>query len=140
MNTLLVFYLNNELIGVDIDKVKEVTESQDPVFVPGVPEYVSGVVNIRGDVVPVVSLKKRLGMPGEEQSNLLLIVEEQGRIAGIRVDRFQGTKNVIGDSINKSSELLSTKHERDFFSGVYESSDKPILILDLDRALSKEAK
>ncbi|OGC43344.1 hypothetical protein A2Y85_04345 [candidate division WOR-3 bacterium RBG_13_43_14] len=140
MDTLLVFCLNNELIGIDINKVKEVTESQDPIYVPGVPEYVSGVVNIRGDVVPVISLKKRLGMLGDEQSKLLLIVEEKGRIAGIRVDKFYGTKKVVFNLINRSSELISTKQEKDFFLGVYESSDKPILILNLDRALSKEAK
>ena len=140
MDTLLVFGLSDELIGIDIIRVKEVTESQDPIFVPGVPDYISGVVNIRGDVVPVVSLKKRLGMQGDEQSKLLLIVEEKGRIAGIRVDKFYGTKNIVGGLINKASELISTKEEKDFFLGVYEGSDKPILILNLDRALSKEAK
>lgn len=140
MEAMIVFRIGDEHIGVDIKKVREVTEVQTPVPVPRAPAFLLGLVNIRGEVIPVISLKKRLGFSGEEAGNLLLIIEEKGRLAGVKVDELFGTKKVIDARINRRAELLSTKKEKDFFYGVYEDDGKPILILDLGKVLSKEDK
>ena len=139
MDTIIVFRVENEHIGVNIGKVHEVTDVQNPVVVPKSPKFVLGLVNIRGDVIPVLSLKKRLGIAGDEVGNLLLVAEDRGRVAGIKVDELFGTKKIDQAQINRRSELLSTKKKKkDFFIGVYESEEKPILILDLEKTLSKE--
>jgi chemotaxis signal transduction protein len=65
----------------------------------------------------------------------LLVVEDEERVAGLRVDGLVGTKKIDERLINKNSELLSTKRERDFFLGAYETEEKPILILNLKRVL-----
>lgn len=140
MEAMIVFKIGDEHIGVDISKVREVTETQNPVVVPKSPEFLLGLVNIRGDVIPVLSLKKRLGFSGDEVGNLLLIVEDNRRVAGIKVDELFGTKKIDEKHINRRAELLSTKKEKDFFLGVYEGEEKPILILDLAKTLSKEDK
>jgi purine-binding chemotaxis protein CheW len=120
--------------------VREVTETLSPVPVPRSPNFLLGLVNIRGEVIPVISLKKRLGFAGDEAGNLLLLVEDGGRLAGVKVDELFGTKKVIDARINRRAELLSTRKEKDFFYGVYEDDGKPILILDLGKVLSKEDK
>lgn len=140
MEAMIVFRIGDEHIGVDISQVREVTEAQTPVPVPRSPAFVIGLVNIKGEVIPVVSLKKRLGVGGEESGDCLLIVEDKGRLAGIEVDELFGTEKVIDARINRRAELLSTRKEKDFFHGVYETEGKPILILNLGKILSKEDK
>ncbi|HEC79502.1 MAG TPA: hypothetical protein ENI34_10270 [candidate division WOR-3 bacterium] len=140
MEAVVVFRIGSEHIGVDIKNVREVNEAGDLVFVPHSPEFLLGLVNMRGNVIPVVSLKKRLGISGEEEGNFLLIVEDKGRIAGLKVDELFGTKKIDKGNINRNSKLISTKREKDFFLGVYENAEKPILLLNLERTLSKEDK
>lgn len=136
MDTLITFNILDELIGLDIKKVREVTELPAVVSVPRAPEFVLGLANIRGEVIPIISLRRRLGLSGDEVCNLSLVVEDDERIAGLRVDKLVGTKKINEKNINKNSELLSTKKEKDFFLGVYETDERPILILNLKRVLT----
>ncbi len=138
MKTMIVFRLGNERIALDINKVSEVTEAQSPVPVPKSPQFVLGLVNIRGNIIPVLSLKRRLGIKGDETGNLLLIVEDSGRVAAIKVDELYGTKKFAEKHIKRQRKIVSTKKRRDFFHGVYDGEKQPILILDLERTLSKE--
>lgn len=138
METIIVFKIGDECIGIDIRKVLEVTEVHEPVMVPQSADYVLGLVNVRGDVIPVLSLRKRFGMKGTEQSNVMLIVEDDGRVAGLKVDALLGTRKIKEGKIKKTSEFLAAKREKNFVYGIYEIDEKPILILNLAKALSKE--
>lgn len=140
MNTIIIFRIGSELVGIDIARVREVTETQDPVAVPHAPGFLLGLINVRGEVVPVLSLKKRLGLEGEESGNVLLVVEDEGRVAGLKVDTLLGTRKINARDINTGSEILSTRREKDFFLGVYETESEPVLILNLSKTLSKEDK
>lgn len=138
MKMMIVFRLGDEHFALDISKVREVTEMQSPVPVPKSPQFVMGLVNIRGNVIPVVSLKRRLGLGGEETGTLLLIIEDNGRVAGVKVDELYGTKRMNEKRIKRSKKLVSMKKKGDFFHGVYEGEKKPILVLNLGKILSKE--
>ncbi len=137
METLIVFKIADEQLGLDITRVREVTEIRDLVPVPQAPDFLIGLVNVRGEIVPVLSLKKRFGIEEIEESNVLLVVEDKGRIAGLMVDSLLGTKKIDEKKINRDSEIISTKKEKDFFIGVLETDESPILILDLAKILSK---
>jgi len=138
MKTMIVFRLGDERIALDINKVCEVTEAQSPVPVPKSPQFVLGLINIRGNIIPVLSLKRRLGIEGDETGSLLLIVEDSGRVAAIKVDELYGTKKFSEKHIKRRRKIVSMKKGRDFFHGVYDGEKEPILILDLERTLSKE--
>lgn len=138
MDVLIVFKIGSERVGVDIEKVREVAEAHTPVAVPGSPSFIEGLVNIRGEVIPVISLRKRMGLEGHEHGSKLLIVEDAGNIAGFLVDELFGTEKVRKQRINRRADLLSTRKDRHFFFGVYEAGEKPVLILDVAKALSKE--
>ncbi|MEO0136823.1 MAG: chemotaxis protein CheW [candidate division WOR-3 bacterium] len=138
METLIIFKIGDELVGIDIRKVREVTELPPFVPVPHAPNFILGLANIRGEIVPIISLRQRLGITGEEQSNMILVIEEEERIAGLRVDGLWGTKKIDSHLINRNSELLVTRKERDFFVGAYEGEEKPILILNLSRVIARE--
>ncbi|UCC12366.1 MAG: purine-binding chemotaxis protein CheW [candidate division WOR-3 bacterium] len=139
MDSIILFRVANELVGVDIGCVREVAEGHQPVFVPNTPDFLVGMVNIRGEVIPVISLHRRLGLADQEVANKLLIIEDKGRLAAIVVDELMGTRKINKKYINTRAELLSTKKEKRFFLGVYEGDKKPILLLDLGKTLSKEA-
>lgn len=138
METLIIFKVVDEYLGIDIRKVREVTELSSYVPVPKAPDFLLGLANIRGEVVPIISLRARLGATGKELSSMLLVVEEGERIAGLMVDGLIGTKKIDDRLININSELLSTKRQKNFFLGVYEAEEKPILILNLAKVLEKE--
>lgn len=138
METIVVFKIGDKHIGIDIRKVVEVTEIHEPVMVPRSPDYIVGLVNVRGDVIPVLSLRRRLGIKGDEESNVMLIVEDNGRVVGFKVDALCGTQKIKEDKIKKTSELRATKKEKNFVYGVYEIEKEHILILNLEKTLSKE--
>lgn len=138
MNAMIVFRINEEQMGIDIDSVREVTEVSEIVRVPRVSDFLLGLMNIRGDVIPVISLKRRLGLKENEVGKALLIIEHDGRIAGLKVDELYGTRAVNETYINRRAELLATKKEKEFFLGVYEDEKSPILVLNLMKILSKE--
>lgn len=138
MDAIVLFRVANEFIGVDIGNVREVAEGHQPVPVPKTPDFLIGMVNIRGEVIPVISLHRRLGLADQEVANKLLIIEDGGRLAAIVVDELMGTRKINKRYINTRAELLSTKKEKRFFLGVYEGDKKPILLLDLGNTLSKE--
>ncbi len=138
MDSIILFKVANELIGVDIGSVREVAEGHQPVPVPNTPDFLVGMVNIRGEVIPVISLHRRLGLGDQEVANKLLIIEDRGRLAAIVVDELMGTRKISKKYINTRAELLSTRKEKRFFLGVYEGDKKPILLLDLGKTLSKE--
>lgn len=138
MKMMIVFRLGDEHFALDITKVREVTEMQNPVPVPKSPQFVLGLVNIRGNVIPVVSLKRRLGIGGDETGALLLLIEDNGRVAGVKVDELYGTKRVNEKRIKRRKKRISMKKKGDFFHGVYEGEKKPILVLNVEKILSKE--
>ena len=138
MDSIILFKVANELIGVDIGNVREVAEGTEAVPVPNTPDFLAGMVNIRGEVIPVISLHRRLGLTDQKSANKLLIIEDKGRLAAIVVDELMGTRKINKKYINTRAELLSTKKEKRFFLGVYEGDKKPILLLDLGKTLSKE--
>ncbi len=138
MKMMIVFRLGDEHFALDITKVREVTEMQNPVPVPKSPQFVLGLVNIRGNVIPIVSLKRRLGIGGDETGALLLLIEDNGRVAGVKVDELYGTKRVNEKRIKRRKKRISMKKKGDFFHGVYEGEKKPILVLNVEKILSKE--
>lgn len=138
MDAIILFRIANELIGVDIACVREVAEGHEPIPVPKTPDFLVGMVNIRGEVIPVISLHRRLGLATAEVGNKLLILEDDGRLAAIVVDELMGTRKIDKRYINMRAELLATKKEKRFFLGVYEGDKRPVLLLDLGKTLSKE--
>jgi purine-binding chemotaxis protein CheW len=138
MNTIIVFRVGGEHVGIDITKVLEVTETQQPVAVPKSESFILGLINVRGEVIPVLSLRKRLGLAGNSEGSFMLIVEDNRRRADLSVDELFGTKKIDENKINKKSELLLTREDKNFFLGVYETGKVPILILNLTKVLSKE--
>ena len=100
---LVVFDLSTEAYGVDIGAVREIIRLQDITRVPRTPEFVEGVINLRGKVIPVVDLRKRFGLPAEDESkeNRIVVVDIGAQDIGVIVDA------VTEENLAACSDLVS---------------------------------
>jgi purine-binding chemotaxis protein CheW len=134
---LVVFELNKEVYGVDIAKVHEIIRMQNITQVPRAPEFVEGVINLRGRVIPVVDLRQRFGFPKAEYSkqSRIVVVEIDGQTIGMVVDGVSEVLRVSTSSIEPPSPVVTTL-DSDYLKGIAKLEDRLIILLQLDKILS----
>lgn len=136
-NQYLTFILNNEEYGVDILRVQEIRGWEHATSIPNAPDYVAGVINLRGMVIPIIDLRKRFGLPGCEVGSTTVIVivkvinEADERTVGMVVDAVSEVYNVKADLISETPELGSAINTK-FIKGLATIDGKMIILLDID--------
>jgi len=139
----LTFNLDEEVFAVDISKVREVIEFPAITKVPQTPEFMSGVINLRGSVVPVVDLRLKFGMTETEKTvNTCIIIVEisldgETAIVGALADAVQEVLEFEADQINPTPKI-GMKLKTDFIQGMGRKDDKFIIILDIDNVFSMD--
>jgi purine-binding chemotaxis protein CheW len=136
---LSTFRVHDELFGVDIDDVQEVTRSQELTPVPLAPDAVSGLMNLRGQVVTVVDLRRRLGYPprpdGAPAANVVVRTGgASGTAVSLLVDAVEGFQDVSDDRFAPRPDAMSAP-ARELVLGAYQLDDRLLLALDLHRAI-----
>ncbi len=134
---LVVFDLASEFYGVDIGDVREIIRMQSITRVPGAPPFVEGVINLRGSVVPVVDLRKRLALTINEQTqeSRIVVVDIAGRDVGVIVDGVNEVLRIPLSSVDPPSSMI-TDSDSDYLRGIARLEDKLIILLDLSKALA----
>jgi purine-binding chemotaxis protein CheW len=129
---LVTFRLGNEEFGVDIRKVQEINRMIDITKIPNTPPHIEGVVNLRGKIVPVISLRTILGLGERERDKAtrIMVVEIEGFILGFIVD---SVSEVLRISDGKVEPAPSVTREGDskYIEGVINLSDRILILLDL---------
>ena len=134
----LTFKLDQELFALDIGKVREVLDFTSITKVPQTPDYMRGVINLRGSVVPVVDLRLRFAKPMAEQTVntcvIIVEVEMDGEkvVMGAMADAVQEVLDLEPDQIEPPPRI-GTKLDTDFIRGMGKHADQFIIILDIDR-------
>jgi purine-binding chemotaxis protein CheW len=126
--------------GVPVDQVREVRDIQAVTPVPGAPNYVEGVTNLRGQIITVMDLRKRLNIETAEVKDKQIIVIEMDKAAvGVVVDSVTEVSTIAGTDIEKH--MRSTTRLDSYIIGVGKQGDQLIVILDLAKIISdvKEA-
>ncbi len=137
----LTFALGSEEYGLEILKVREIIGYMDITSVPQTQNYVKGVINLRGQVIPVVDLRAKFGMePADitEQTCIIVAETNQGsrnRSTGIIVDRVQEVLDIAGDNIEEAPEFDSSVRI-DFILGIGKIGESIKILLDIDKVLS----
>lgn len=137
---LVVFQLGNETYGVDIAIVREIIRMQSITPVPRTPDFVEGVINLRGKVIPVIDLHKRFELPcGDETNDTRIIVVEVGEITvGMIVDSVSEVLRIASESIDPPPHVISSGVNTAYLRGVGKLEDRLIILLDLQKILHKE--
>jgi purine-binding chemotaxis protein CheW len=133
---LVVFELASETYGIDIQTVREIIRMQNVTYVPDAPEYVRGVINLRGRVIPVVDLRRRFQLPELEadRGTRVLVVDIGGEDVGVVVDTVTEVKRIPVDSIEPASSVATTR-ESYYIEGIAKLDDRLLILLQLERAL-----
>ncbi len=139
----LSFTLGDEVYAIEIGKVREVLDNTPATKVPKTPDYMRGIINLRGSVVPVVDLRLKFGMD-EIQSTVdtcIIIVEttleDETVMIGALADSVREVFDLHGDEIEPPPKI-GTKLDIDFIKGMGKHDGGFIIILDFDRVFSKE--
>ncbi len=140
-NQLVVFDLAHEHYGVDISAVEGIIKMQAITAVPRAPQFVEGVTNLRGKVLPVIDLRRRFGLPPEEatKDTRIVVVEMNGATVGIVVDGVSEVLRVSPDSIEPPSPIVTTVDSA-FIRGIAKIAERLVILLDLSKVLSADEK
>lgn len=137
---LITFILGEEKYGLNILKVRELISFPEGLTrIPGVPDYIIGMFNLRGLVIPVMDLREKFNMSGEERHefSVIIIVEVDNKSIGITVDSVSDVIFVKEDDIQETTEL-AVNVDTKFIKGVAKTKDEMVILLDIDFLLSKE--
>ena len=134
---LVVFDLASEGYGVDIGVVREIIRLQDITKVPRTPDFVEGVINLRGKVIPVVDLRKRFALPiaADSKDNRIVVVDIGTQDIGVVVDAVTEVLRIGTDLVEPPSSVI-TDTDSEYLLGIAKLADRMIILLDLQKVLS----
>ncbi len=136
-NQFVTFKLGEEYYGVEIEKVKIIEKVNTYTRVPNAPEYVKGVINLRGEVVPIIDLKKRLNLENncKCKDSRIVIVDNNDVIVGLIVDSSTEVKNININDIDNPPNVNNNSINQ-FIYGIGKDNGSLIMLLDLDEILT----
>lgn len=133
---LVVFQLGSEEYALSITQVKEIIRYDGATKLPDTPDYLEGIINLRGKVIPVVDLANRFSLVRERTSNVkAVIVETTGREVGLVVDEVTEVLRIDDADIETTQTIC---HAGDLFRGIGKLQERLLIVLDLDKLLSEE--
>ena len=142
-NTYLTFHLDEELYGLNIHLVREVLEYTAVTKVPMTADFMRGVINVRGHVVPVVDLRRKFGLTRTEQTvNTCIIIVEleadgEASTMGALVDGVQEVLDIPPEQI-EASPRLGSRIDTSFIQGIAKLTDQFVILLDIQSIFSME--
>ncbi len=136
---VVVFNLAEENYGVDINAVEGIIKMQAITKVPKAPAFVEGITNLRGEVLPVIDLRKRFGLPTTEpdKETRIIHVEMDDLRVGMLVDAVTEVLRVAEDDIEAPSPMVATVDSA-FITGIAKVEERLIILVDLGKVLSTE--
>jgi len=135
---IVTFFLSNEEFGVDILLIQEIIRPTAITEVPNTPAFLEGVINLRGKVVPVVDLRRRLDLDITpiDKSSRIMIIEMGERVTGFIVDSVSKVMSVPSESVQGAPEMVTAGVESEYIYGVSRLEDRLIILLDFSKILT----
>jgi purine-binding chemotaxis protein CheW len=132
---LVSFKIGNEEFGLNILRVQEIIRLQELTRVPNSPDFVDGVINLRGKVIPIIALRKRFGLEGQDhdKQTRIVVLEVQNMVLGFIVASVSEVLRIPASTVAPQPRL--GKIEREFVSGVGKLENRLLILLDVDRIM-----
>jgi purine-binding chemotaxis protein CheW len=135
------FYLGKEEHALELLQVQTIVKLQDITRVPRTPPFVMGVMNLRGQIVPVIDLKKRFKLGGDTEvgpkTRLIIVRLDEGQV-GVVVDEVTGTFDLPTDSIEPPPQTAGSGIESTYIQGIGKIDDHLLILLDLKKIFSPD--
>jgi len=132
----IVFSVGGEEYGLPVLRVQEIIRYLTPTKVPHGPSFVEGVIDFRGEVIPIVNLRSRFGLPPKEYDSfsVIIVIEANGKIVGLTVDQVSEIINIPKDRIHPAPDFSAQKNTR-FLTAMGKLNEKLIFLIDLDKIM-----
>jgi len=139
---LVSFELDHEEYGVDVLSVREIIRLPAITKMPNHPDYVDGVINLRGTVVPIISLRRRFGLMDCEPSRTsrILVMETAGSLNGFTVDAVAEVIRISSSEIKPPPSVTQSSGAQDCIIGVVNHAERLLIVLDINKLFSEEEK
>lgn len=136
---LVVFQLAGEFYAVDIHQVREIIRMPEVTRVPRTPDFVEGVINLRGSVIPIIDLRKRFGMDAVEANDeqRIVVVELEDKTLGVIVDAVTEVLRIERDKIEPPSPYIVSV-DTQYIKGIARLEERLVILLDVARVLSTD--
>ncbi len=136
---LVSFNIGDEEFGVDILQVQEINRMLEVTRVPNAPEYVDGVINLRGKVIPIIDLRRRFGMERKphDKNTRIVVVELSKQVVGFVVDAVQEVLRIPKSVTEPPPSIAGGVHE-EYITAVGKLEDRLLILLDLQKVLGLE--
>lgn len=138
---LVGFIIGKEYFGVDILMVQEIIRAAPITAVPNSPEFVEGVINLRGSIIPVIELRKRLNLFMQDsklEDSWILILNIEGRVTGFIVDSVTEVLKIDENTIEPPPDIVVAGLENQYIRGVCKIDEKLLILLEFNRILLVE--
>ena len=134
---LVSFKIGNEEFGIDILQVQEINRMMQITQVPNSPDFVEGVVNLRGRIIPVIDLRKRLNLhtADHNKETRIIVVELEGKTIGFVVDEVSEVLRISKDITEPPPPMVAGINS-DFITAVGKLDDRLLILLDLEKIFS----
>ncbi|HOD40831.1 MAG TPA: chemotaxis protein CheW [Candidatus Wallbacteria bacterium] len=135
----LTFYLGNEEYGIQILKVQEIIGIMEITPVPRTPDFIKGVINLRGHIIPVIYLRSKFGMPEIEntEQTCIIVVKTRNLIMGLIVDRVCEVSDIPTNDIDEAPSF-GTFVNTEYILGIGKFANKVKLLLDIDKVITAQ--
>jgi len=140
---LVSFVLDKEVFAVDVMKVQGVERMMEITGIPGMPDFIEGVINLRENIIPIVDLRRRFGIPEKEydkETRTMIIELESEVVVGIIVDQVNEVFQLEPEMMGKVPEIggMTARIRRNFIQGVAKKEGKLIIVMDIEKIFSEE--
>lgn len=135
----LAFTLGQEEYGIDIQKVGEIRSYETPTRIANAPDFVKGVVNLRGIIVPIVDMRVKfnLGEPTYDQFTVVIILNIGHRVVGMVVDRVSDVTMLSPEQIKPAPDIGSSL-KTEYITGLGTIDDRMLILVDIDQLMSSD--
>lgn len=136
---LVGFMIGKEHFGVNILMVQEIIRSAFITTVPNAPDFIEGVINLRGNIIPVIDLRKRLNLKKDdgvrEDNTRILIINVSGRVTGFVVDAVSKVLKILASTIKPPPDIVVAGLKSKYIEGVCEIDSRLVILLDFNKIL-----
>ena len=135
----VTFRLEGEKYGINVMRVQEVLRMTEIAPVPGAPDYVMGIINLRGNVVTVIDTRKRFGLPEgiTDDATRIVIIEAENQVIGIMVDSVAEVVDLDESQIETAPNVGNDESSK-YIQGVSSREAQLLILVDVDKLLSEE--
>jgi purine-binding chemotaxis protein CheW len=140
LTQLVSFLVEGEEYGVEVLRVREIIRMTAITRMPNTPAHVEGIINLRGQVIPIISMRKRFGVSDREYCSRtrIIVMDVGGGLTGFIVDAVSEVIRIHGSEIQPPPSVVSGGMGQEFITGVINHAERLLVVMDIDRMFSDE--